>query len=227
MVAVSKRYKAGKFLKKIHSVGDLMEGKEFLLFNHLFIFKNGKSFVAADLSEEREYTADDYLKLPEGAPFQLIQGKLTHMPSPFDFHQDVSFRLSGHFFNYLQNHLVGIARHAPLDVHFDAKNVYQPDLLFVSNERKHIVKGHIYGAPDLVVEIISKGTETDDRKTKMEVYGKYNVLEYWIITPESKQVEVYVNISGVMSLKSELHQQDLLSSELLPGFSVPVASLFE
>jgi Uma2 family endonuclease len=74
----------------------------------------------------------------------------------------------------------GKIRFAPLDVHFDKKNIFQPDLLFISNERKEIIQRFIQGAPDLIGEILSSN-RSHDLGEKKEVYGKYNVLEYWAI----------------------------------------------
>jgi Uma2 family endonuclease len=227
MVAISEKNKKGGFLRPLKSFDDLLGGRPFMMVNGDFIFKNGNGYVIADVSADREFTADDYMKLPEGAPFQLIHGKLTYMPSPKDKHQAISFQLSGHFFVFLNNHPIGIVRHAPMDVHLDEKNIFQPDLLFVTNERKEIIKDWIFGAPDLVVEIISKGSEKDDRERKMEVYGKHNVLEYWLISPENQQVEVFENKKGKLVLKAKLTATDTLTSKVLPGLKIPLGSLFQ
>lgn len=74
-----------------------------------------------------------------------------------------------------------------MDVYFTEQNIYQPDILFISNERQHIIEdGKIDGAPDLIIEVLSKGTEKLDRITKKAVYEKCGVLEYWIVDPKTK-----------------------------------------
>lgn len=227
MVAVSGKNKKEEFLKPLKSFDDLLRGRPFMVVNGDLIFKNGNGYVIADVSADRECSVEDYRKLPEGAPFQLIHGKLTFVPSPKDKHQAISFQLSGYFFVFLKNHPIGIVRHAPMDVHLDEKNVYQPDLLFISNERRDILKDWVYGAPDLVVEIISLGTEKVDRKEKMETYGKYGVLEYWLVSPENQQVEVFENKNGKLVLQAKLNKTDTLTSNILPGFEMPLAALFQ
>lgn len=227
MVAVSGKNKQSEFLKPLNSFDDLLGGRPYLMVNGDFIFKNGNGYVIADVSADREFTADDYMKLPESAPFQLIHGKLTFMPSPKDKHQAISIRLGSKLYTYCDEKQLGEVRNAPMDVHLDEKNIFQPDLLFVSNERKEIIKDWIYGAPDLVVEIISKGSEKDDRERKMEVYGKHNVLEYWLISPENQQVEVFENKKGKLVLKTKLTAEDTLTSKILPGFEMPLATLFQ
>ena len=70
----------------------------------------------------------------------------------------------------------------------------QPDLMFISDERKHIVEEkRIVGSPDLVVEVLSGETEERDRGYKFLRYAKENVREYWIVDPEKQFVEVYEN----------------------------------
>ncbi len=84
-----------------------------------------------------------------------------------DIHQKISIRLSTKLFMHVEDKDLGEVRYAPLDVHFDPANVFQPDLLFVAVGRKDIIQDFVQGAPDLVVEIISKGTKkVDEEKFK-------------------------------------------------------------
>jgi len=226
MVAISEKNKKSGFLRPLKSFDDLLGGRPYLMVNGDFVFKNSNGYVIADISADREYTKEEYMKLPEGAPFQLIHGKLTFIPSPKFRHQHISIRLGAKLLPFVEQNSLGIILQAPFDVHLDEKNIFQPDLLFVSNERKDIISDWIYGAPDLVVEIISKGSEKDDRERKMKVYGKYNVLEYWLISPENQQVEVFENKKGKLVLKTKLTAGDTLSSKVLPGFEMPLQALF-
>src|SRR4051812_1929363 len=82
-------------------------------------------------------TAKEYYALPEGPPyFQLIHGEVFMSPSPSSPHQRVSMRLSGLIWSYLEAHPIGEVFAAPLDVDLGFDNIYQPDLIFVSNERR-------------------------------------------------------------------------------------------
>ena len=121
---------------------------------------------------------------------------------------------------------MGLVFTAPLDVHFDNKNVFQPDLLFVSNERSHIVKDFVYGAPDLVVEIMSQGSKKLDTKDKIVVYGKYHVREYWLIDPDKKTVQVFENQGDKMVEVSKLAEGQQLESQVLQGFQLEIKDLF-
>lgn len=225
--ATIKKGKREAFLKPLHSFDDLLKGKQFIVWNGQLLYKNGNGYVLTNISKDENYTREDYMKLPEGAPFQLIQGKLTHMASPKIIHQRISWFLSGLLFNFLNENPIGEAFAAPMDVHFNEKNIFQPDLLFVSNERANIIQDWIQGAPDLIIEIISPGTKKMDRSEKKEVYGKYGVKEYWLIDPENKTLEFFENIDGKMVSEKKLKTGEVMESKILKGFRFEIAELFK
>lgn len=81
---------------------------------------------------------------------------------------------------------------APLDLYIDDRNVFQPDLIFISDENKDIITERgIEGTPDLVVEIISPSNSFVDRNTKRLKYLKLGVKEYWIIDGANRTLEIY------------------------------------
>jgi Uma2 family endonuclease len=225
--AIAKKAGSERFLRPLQSIEDLMEGRQYAMHNGQFIFKNDNGYSIADVSDDREYTVEDYLQLPEGAPFQLVQGKLIYqMASPKMLHQRVSMILAYLLFDFLKKHPIGEVVSAPMDVHLDIKNVFQPDLLFVSSERSHIIKDFVYGAPDLVVEILSPGSKKLDSKDKMVVYGKYHVREYWLIDPVAKSVQLFENHGDEMVEKAKLGIGGRLESQVLSGFQLEVGQLF-
>ena len=71
--------------------------------------------------------------------------------------------------------------------------------MIISN-RESIHEDAIYGAPDLVVEVLSPSTMRRDRTMKMKKYAAAGVREYWIVTPGTKSVEVYLNQEGTFEL---------------------------
>jgi len=105
-----------------------------------------------------------------------------------------------------------------------------PDLLFISNGRFYqaISGGRLTAAPDLVVEVLSGGTENErrDRSVKRHLYGKYGVKEYWVVNWEAGAVEVYRPADGGLELQSTLGTRDELTSPILPGFSLAVEAIF-
>src|SRR6185369_7809611 len=108
----------------------------------------------------RPLTVHDYRELPEGPPYyQLIEGDLYMSPAPNRYHQDILNNLSFMLRQHLEGNPVGKTYFAPFDIFLTKLNVYQPDLVFISNERRPILTNQgAEGAPDLVIEILSPST---------------------------------------------------------------------
>jgi Uma2 family endonuclease len=129
--------------------------------------------------------------LPEGTLAEVVNNQLVMSPAPTSKHQRVLRSIFRQIDTYVETHQLGEVFFAPLDVYLDEENVFEPDLVFISTERLHILKDNIYGAPDLVVEVLSPGTENRDKRDKKAVYEKYGVKEYWIANPVTKKVIGY------------------------------------
>lgn len=136
----------------------------------------------------------DVLEMPEdGRRYEAIEGELYVTPPPKSRHQWVSARLFGALFDLLVKPGHGMLFHAPTGVEFpDTEEGVQPDLLFLSSERLHIVgEDWVRVAPDLVIEITSPSTAKRDRTVKRRLYERHGVPEYWVVDPEAQQVEVW------------------------------------
>jgi len=119
---------------------------------------------------------------------------------------------------------------APGIIFSDADNVI-PDVVWASHqnlERLLDEAGHLTGAPELVVEVLSPGekNETRDKETKLKLYSVQGVQEYWICDYIQKKVEVYRREQAILRLTVTLFSQDQLTSPLLPGFNCLVSKLF-
>ncbi len=148
--------------------------------------------MAATAIAEKISPIEAYQALPEGAKYQLIEGKIIEMPAPLIQHQRLSFKLTLLLGNFIEANQLGEMFVAPCDVYLSEKNVYQPDLLFVSAENARIIERRgVMGAPDVVIELLSDGTDTIDKKKKLLAYEKYGVKEYFIIDPEDDEVTSY------------------------------------
>ena len=180
-----------------------------------------------------KFTYEDYKSLPyvERQRFELLEGELILMtPSPGEAHQAVSIALASALYNFVREHHLGRVYEAPFDVVLGEKGeeqVVQPDILFVSQERRHIVhEEEIRGAPDLVVEILSPATAEKDRIFKRRLYAKYGVQEYWIVNPEEETIEV-LTLGKQGYERAGLYRKDeTLTSKLLPGLQIPLTEVF-
>jgi len=169
---------------------------------------------------QRLLTYADYAALPDdGHRYQLLEGELVMTPSPNRWHQELSAQLLTALVNHAQKHDLGRVFAAPLDVTLDDRNVVQPDILFVSNERSGILQGdRVIGAPDLCIEILSPGTERIDRLRKLELYARFGVTHYWIVDLDARTIEEYVLAGDVYRVRSITAYDEPFRPVALPGF---------
>src|SRR5687768_15148820 len=139
-------------------------------------------------------TYDDFVLFPDdGKRHELIDGEHYVTPSPNTKHQKVSGNLFLLIGTWLEQHPIGQLFFAPFDVVFSQFDVVEPDLLYMSNERsvEVLTQANVQGAPELVVEIGSKGTRKRDETIKRRLYERSGVSEYWVVDPEIDVVRVY------------------------------------
>ena len=139
-------------------------------------------------------TYEDYVLLPNDRNrYEILDGELTVTPAPSTKHQTASGNLFVLLAHYIKERDLGKLFHAPIDLILESTSVLQPDLLFVSKARQHIITERaIEGVPDLVVEILSPATSRIDRVTKVQIYARHRVPVYWIVDPERKAIEIYL-----------------------------------
>ncbi len=171
-----------------------------------------------------EWTYEEFLTLPEGGPYryEIIDGELFMIPSPTPRHQEISMNLSEIIRHFLRSNPLGKVFAAPCDVVFsqDPLQVAEPDLVFVSKSHSSIItEKNIQGVPDLIVEILSPGTATTDRRVKRTLYERFGVPEYWIVDPEEETVQVFRLADGRYATPLKFLKADALTPPFLTGFS--------
>ncbi len=134
-----------------------------------------------------------YESLPEGTLAELVNNQLLMEPAPDFYHQDIVTEIATQLRNTAKAKALGKVIVSPVDVYFGKENVFQPDIIFIATERLALLvkNGRVHGAPDLVIEVLSPGTEKKDKQQKKPVYEKYGVKEYWLVEPASKKVIGY------------------------------------
>ncbi len=169
------------------------------------------------------YRAKDYDSLEEGAPYELIRGRLIMSPSPLPIHQTV-LRILSRKFGDFEESADGLCYIAPIDVVLSNDTIVQPDLLYLSERRRDLVKKRIEGPPDLIVEILSPGTGRRDKTEKLDLYAKYGVAEYWIVDPAMQAFEFLLLENG----KYVVQQQsgDRYQSPRLPEVTIDLAAFW-
>ena len=173
------------------------------------------------------FTYQDYRNLPEESRYELIEGDLLMSPSPSTLHQRIVLRLAEILSAWARANGAGEVFVAPCDVILSEMDVLQPDVLLVSRERSSIVqeKG-VFGAPDLVAEVLSPATAERDRTVKTKLYARAGVREIWLVDPASRTVEVLAADASGRLRSATFRGDDPVNSVVFKGLDLVPAKLF-
>ena len=175
-----------------------------------------------------KFTWEDYRTAPPDKRYELLDGDLLMTPAPNLKHQEVQCRLGRRLAQFVEERALGKFFFAPCDVVLSDTDVVQPDLLFVSRERAHLLSGgeNVQGAPDLVIEILSPATAGRDRGYKRELYAKHGVTEYWLVDPAAGTVRIHRLQDGALAAAHTFGRGQILRSPLLDGFELDLDAFF-
>lgn len=183
--------------------------------------------VTGAIGPEKKLTYADYLKIDDERRYELIEGELVLTPSPGFFHQYVAANTEAILRAYVEKNGLGVVIIAPFDVVLAEDVVLQPDVLFLSRERFHLLTEEcLKGAPDLVVEVLSPSSGRRDRLKKSRLYFRHGVKEFWLVDPAAQTVEVFNAGEKGWLLSGAYGPEDNLASLLLPGLEAPGAEIF-
>ncbi len=179
------------------------------------------------VTQKKTWTYEDYYNLNDDKRYEVIEGELIEMaPAPYYSHQRISGNLYGLLWNYVQKNKLGDIVTAPTDIILDELNVFQPDIIFISNENQKIIqKRGAFGSPDLLVEILSKSTKNKDRGVKYESYQNFGVKEYWIVDPMNNTIEVFVLEKAKYISYCIVQDTEKLKSRIFTDFTVSFSEL--
>jgi Uma2 family endonuclease len=176
------------------------------------------------------WTYEDYLLFPaDGRRYEIIEGERYVTPAPARKHQGIVTNLVWLVRSYLEERPIGVLYAAPFDLVLSDRDVVQPDLVYVSNERADVLDEQgAHGAPDLVIEILSESTRRTDEIVKRKLYERFGVAEYWIVDPELETVKVYRLDAGRFAPPREvsLERGETLATPLLYGLELRLGKVF-
>jgi len=182
--------------------------------------------VAGKIFTHEEYMKLDYDSL--GVQLELIDGEIYFMAAPLIAHQEIS----GNLYNEIKNFLKGKkckVFYAPFAVSLEkdkgSNSTVQPDLVVICDADK-IKNGKVcYGAPDMVIEILSPSNAKHDKMTKYVKYEQAGVSEFWIVDPEERLVEAYILRDGSY-ISKRYDEKCKLPCTVLNGLEIDLAEIF-
>lgn len=218
----------------------------------IIITKNGKNVAKLIRYNEPDYflvheeakgykstkkiSYEEYRELVDSSEqrYELIDGEVYLLASPSFRHQIVVNEISGHFYNYFKGKPCRSVT-APLDVRLfgfatkfeEDPNVVQPDIVVICDLDKVNESDKYEGIPALVVEVLSPSTKGKDMVTKLNLYMKSGVLEYWVVNVENRSVLQY-SFSAERDIESfkSLGEDDTIGSSAFTGLKISLGDIF-
>lgn len=177
------------------------------------------------------WTSRDLETMPDdGKRYEVIEGNLYVSKQPHLNHQIVCVKITTLLELWSEQTRLGTPIYTP-GIIFAGDEDVVPDVVWISHERLAIAlepDGKLHSAPELVVEVLSPGeiNERRDRETKLKLYSRRGVMEYWIANWRTRQIEIYRRDEAVLKQVKTVYADDILQSPFLPGFRCQVREIF-
>jgi Uma2 family endonuclease len=169
--------------------------------------------------EDLESFPDDDLRR------EILDGELNVTPSPVPRHAKVVFEIARSLGDYADE-AGGQVYGSDVDIVLGAENVVIPDVIYIGPDRMQMIGlKAVFGAPSLIVEVLSPSTQHVDRGKKRAIYARFGVPEYWLADPDANTVERCSDPSGDGYQTIDVFSGDMPAATL-PGFVLPFERVF-
>ncbi len=187
------------------------------------VFQQLQEAVEIEKAKRQEF----YDLIHENINAEFINGEIILHSPVMRRHWKVSSALSSRLISHVEENDLGEVGVEKVMIRL-TRNDYEPDIVFFNKSKSNLFteKQLLFPAPDLIVEILSESTKLNDRTIKFDDYARHDVKEYWIIDPEKKCIEQYVNHNNVYELYQKLSQKGLLQSIIIDGFFLNIEDIF-
>jgi Uma2 family endonuclease len=180
------------------------------------------------------YTYADYWSWQFPERVELLRGKVRLLETPMRFYH----KSRGKLFYYIANALWKKTTEiylAPFDVRLtrsfptpddEVYTVVQPAISIICDPAKLDERG-CNGAPDLIIEILSPGNSRTEMKDKFELYQEAGVLEYWVVSPSEKTIQIWtLDEQGIYISRQPKVEGDIATTPIIPNLAVDVTEVF-
>lgn len=184
-------------------------------------------------AKQEQYSFADISTWDEGENIEIINGEAFMMATPSSQHQEISMEIARQLANFLVGKECKVYP-APFGVRLfeqdgdrpeEVDTVVEPDISVVC-DRSKIDKYGCKGAPDLIIEILSPSTRRHDRLVKLNLYQRAGVREYWIVDPENKAVQVFIQDDGALKIHEDYGREDMAKVNVLNGCFIELNKVF-
>ena len=184
--------------------------------------------VTARKEHRGSLTYRDLWYVPEdGNRYEIIEGEVYVTPPPSVTHQRVSGNLGRILMNHVVAHDLGLVLLAPVGVVLEKPSGVQPDIIFVAKQRLSIVQEKaVFGAPDLVVEVLSPSTGARDRGVKKDLYARTGVQHYWLLDLRKRTLQALRLDEGAYARETERTGNAIFRPSLFPGLVIRLADVW-
>lgn len=179
-----------------------------------------------------KHTYQEFLEITKDIErVEFIDGEIIYMSSPSVEHQRISSNLHFALRQYFKDSECEILA-APLDVVLESDNIkntqsVQPDIMVICDKSK-FTKNNYTGVPTIVIEIVSPSNTTHDTVTKLNLYDRFKVPEYWIVSPKNKSVTIYKYEDDIQSYgEFTIYNKEFINSDIFKELSVSLKEIFE
>ncbi len=176
---------------------------------------------------QRKFTYEDYRHTSDDIRYEVHDGELIRMLTPNTQHQTIRLGIGIALYRFAEKGKLGTVWPVLLDVVLTDTDIVQPDIMFISNERSHILtEDNVQGAPDLAIEILSESTADMDKNFKRDLYERHGVKEYWLVDPDARNITILVLGENGYELVGIYGEGQTLTSPTLSGFSLNLNDIF-
>ena len=181
------------------------------------------------MSERRtRYRVNEYLEEEETSrPQELVWGYVREAPSPGPPHQHAVFQFTVAWHEHVAEFALGRVLISPMDCVLERERalVVQPDVLSVSMEGTQIITDRVWGAPDLVLEVLSPKPRIGTLDERLEWFARYGVRECWVYDQFARQLEVIACAEGAVKARTPFDFHDRMVSRVFPRFGRSCSSI--
>ena len=185
-------------------------------------------WLGEGIPAQGSWSYEDYCRIPDdGKRYEVIRGVLHVSPAARTRHQLVVADLFVLLHQFVKTRRLGNVIPLPVDVLLPGlATPIEPDIIFVSRARAHLVKEkYILGPPDLVVEVLSPSNSARHLEERLDVFAEGGIDECWVVDPAALRIDVRAREGREYRMLGSHGPGDTARSRVIEGFEVPVADI--